>query len=78
MVPGTLEPGVDDNIRKVFALITENDFRGLDWFLKSHRDINVIGVEEARQYSLLAFCAFKNHTTCFKSIIWHAMQNNLP
>ena len=32
-------------------------------------------MHESRKYSTLAFCAFKNHTHCFKSILAHGRKN---
>ena len=35
-------------------------------------------MQESRQYSSLAFCAFKNHTQCFSLIYEHGCKYNLP
>jgi palmitoyltransferase ZDHHC13/17 len=36
----------------------------------------VVELEESRQYSALSFCAFKNHSTCFKTIYEHGRSVN--
>lgn len=35
-------------------------------------------MQESRQYSALAFSAFKNHTHCFRVIYNHGCKYNLP
>jgi ankyrin repeat protein len=35
-------------------------------------------MHESRKYSTLAFCAFKNHTHCFKAILEHGKKYNVP
>jgi|LauGreDrversion4_2_1035121.scaffolds.fasta_scaffold180213_2 ankyrin repeat protein len=34
--------------------------------------LDVVNCKDAREYTTLAFCAFKNHTNCFKCILKHA------
>ena len=38
--------------------------------------MNVVLLQESRQYTTLAFCAFKNHTQCFKKLLSHAVKHN--
>jgi len=40
--------------------------------------INVMKISEARQYTCLAYAAFKNTTSIFKLLLKHARRHNLP
>lgn len=40
--------------------------------------IDVVELTESRQYTALAFSAFKNHLNCFKIILEHGIKYNLP
>lgn len=40
--------------------------------------INVMKISEARQYTCLAYAAFKNTTAIFKLLLKHARRHNLP
>lgn len=62
----------------MFKLISENDHKNLSGFLSKHRQgVNVVGMVESRGYSLLAFSAFKHHTSCFKVVYEHGIQYNI-
>lgn len=57
----------------------QNDFRLLDSYLHEQGSrLDVVDMLESRQYTTLAFAAFKNHTHCFKSLLAHARRYNLP
>ena len=58
--------------QQIFKYINDNEFKKLGTYLSQKGDsVDVVEIEESRQYSALAFCAFKNHTTCFKIIYNH-------
>lgn len=40
--------------------------------------LDVVEMSESRQYTALAFCAFKNYPLCFKLIYAHGCKFNLP
>jgi hypothetical protein len=40
--------------------------------------LNVMEVQESRQYSALAFASFKNFQHCFNAVMRHATLYNLP
>jgi hypothetical protein len=63
----------------IFRCITDNDHRKLHLFLEEKGgEVDVVDIYESRQYSALAFAAFKNHTHCFKVIFQHGRKYNLP
>jgi hypothetical protein len=63
----------------IFKAISDNDHRKLDLYLKDQGStLNVVELRESRQYTALAFCAFKGHTHCFRLIYEHGCKYNLP
>jgi hypothetical protein len=46
----------------IFKFLTDNDHRKLEKYLKEQGSlIDVVELAESRQYTALAFAAFKNH-----------------
>lgn len=56
-----LENG-DQMAQLIFKFLTENNHTKLEKYLKEHGSlVDVVELTESRQYTALAFSAFKNH-----------------
>lgn len=76
--PGSQFGGDSTVTEKIFKLITNNESNKLQRFLEEMgAKVNVVDMFESRKYSTLAFCAFKNHDTCFHLILEHGKKYNL-
>lgn len=63
----------------VFKCINSNDHRKLKEFLEDNGSaVDVVDMQDTRQYTALAFAAYRNHTTCFGLLFTHASKHNLP
>jgi hypothetical protein len=48
--------------QNIFKLITDNDHRRLEHYLNEQGSlVDIVELTESRQYTALAFSAFKNH-----------------
>lgn len=69
----------DQMAQLIFKFLTENNHTKLEKYLKEQGSlVDVVELTESRQYTALAFSAFKNHQHCFKIILEHGIKYNLP
>jgi len=77
--PGSVLDSASNAATLIFKHISDNNYKRLQAFLDDQgNDVDVVEIQESRQYSALAFAAFKNHTTCFKLLYQHGCKYNLP
>ena len=79
VLPGSLPENSSFATQQVFKFITEDSPNNLKAMLVAEGgSIDVINMYESRQYSCLAFAAFKNCTAIVKLLISHARRFNIP
>lgn len=68
----------NNETQTIFKFIAKNEYKKLGQYLeKSGNGVNVVDIEESRQYTALTFAAFKNHTKCFRILYEHGCRFNL-
>ena len=75
--PGTVINKEISNCAEVFRLISNNDVNGLRHLLNKDSDINLLQMRDARKFTVLAFCCYKNSEEMFKLVHTHAVEHGL-
>ena len=79
IAPGTLLDISQQEHQIIFNLISENNHRRLESYLDEKKEaVNLLEIQEQREYTALCFAAFKHHTHCFKIIYNHGVRYNIP
>ena len=77
MEPGTVVEK-NSSVLNLFKLIQFNKISDLTDLLRTGQDeIDLIGMRDARNFTLLSFACYKNHEECFMLIFNHALAENL-
>ena len=61
---------------EVFRCISYSDITSLNDLLQ-REEVNVIEMRDARRFTVLSFCCYKNNEECFMILYNHALDRNL-
>lgn len=82
--PGTIIEG-NPHYEEIYRCITYNDVSSLRLMLNRYTDpvsgeqeeINLIGMRDARKFTVLSYSCYKNNEECFMILYDHALANNM-
>lgn len=77
LIPGTV---IDNNAysEQIYGLIMHSRVQELSDLLSKHgSQLNVIEMRDARNFTVIAFAAYKNYEECFMLLFNHALDKNL-
>lgn len=75
--PGTIIEPDKPHYERVFKLLFFNDIIGLKEYLSQNTDLNVIEIRDARRFTALSFCCYKNSEEAFMILYNHALDYNV-